>query len=63
MMEKVFPVVGKIVLIDKAISDRWWVSEGSTGDQKWAIAISVQKNWKSKIEGDVGAEKRSSVGN
>lgn len=29
------------------------MSEGSTGDQKWAIAISVQKNWKSKIEGDV----------
>lgn len=39
--------------VDKAISDKWWVSEGNTGDHKWAIAISVQKNWKSKIEGDV----------
>lgn len=46
-------VDGETYPVDKAISDRWWVSEGSTGDQKWAIAISVQKNWKSKIEGDV----------
>lgn len=29
------------------------MSEGSTVGHKWAIAISVQKNWKSKIEGDV----------
>lgn len=46
-------VDGETYPVDKAISDRWWMSEGSTGDQKWAIAISVQKNWKSKIEGDV----------
>lgn len=46
-------VDGETYPVDKAISDRLWVSEGSTGDQKWAIAISVQKNWKSKIEGDV----------
>lgn len=46
-------VDGETYPVDKAISDRWWVSEGSTGDHKWAIAISVQKNWKSKIEGDV----------
>ena len=46
-------VDGETYPVDKAISDRWWVSEGSTGDHKWAIAISVQKSWKSKIEGDV----------
>ena len=46
-------VDGETYPVDKAISDRWWVSEGSTGDHKWAIAISVQKDWKSKIEGDV----------
>lgn len=46
-------VDGETYPVDKAISDRWWVSEGSTGDHKWAIAISVQKNWKNKIEGDV----------
>lgn len=46
-------VDGETYPVDKAISDKWWVSEGSTGDHKWAIAISVQKNWKSKIEGDV----------
>lgn len=46
-------VDGETYPVDKAISDKWWVSEGSTVDHKWAIAISVQKNWKSKIEGDV----------
>lgn len=46
-------VDGETYPVDKAISDKWWVSEGNTGDHKWAIAISVQKNWKSKIEGDV----------
>ena len=46
-------VDGETYPVDKAISDRWWVSEGNTGDHKWAIAISVQKNWKSKVEGDV----------
>ena len=46
-------VDGETYPVDKAISDKWWVSEGSTVGHKWAIAISVQKNWKSKIEGDV----------
>ena len=46
-------VDGETYPVDKAISGKWWVSEGSTVGHKWAIAISVQKNWKSKIEGDV----------
>ena len=46
-------VDGETYPVDKAISDKWWISEGSTGDQKWAIAISVQKSWQSKVEADV----------
>ena len=46
-------VDGETYPVDNVISDRWWVSEGSVGDQKWAIAISVQKNWHSKVESDV----------
>ena len=46
-------VDGETYPVDKAISDKWWMSEGSTGDQKWAIAISVQKSWQSKVEADV----------
>lgn len=46
-------VDGETYPVDKVISDKWWVSEGSVGDQKWAIAISVQKNWQSKVESDV----------
>ncbi len=46
-------VDGETYPVDKAISDKWWVAEGSAGDQKWAIAISVQKSWQSKVEADV----------
>ena len=46
-------VDGETYPVDKAISDKCWISEGSTGDQKWAIAISVQKSWQSKVEADV----------
>lgn len=46
-------VDGETYPVDKAISDKWWISEGSTGDQKWVIAISVQKSWQSKVEADV----------
>ena len=46
-------VDGETYPVDKAISDKWWVSDGCTGDQRWAIAISVQKTWQSKVEGDV----------
>ena len=46
-------VDGETYPVDKAISDKRWMSEGSTGDQKWAIAISVQKSWQSKVEADV----------
>ena len=46
-------VDGETYPVDKAISDKWWVSDGCTGDQRWAIAISVQKNWQSKVEGDI----------
>lgn len=46
-------VDGETYPVDKAISDKWWISEGSTGDQIWAIAISVQKSWQSKVEADV----------
>ena len=46
-------VDGETYSVDKAISDKWWVSDGCTGDQRWAIAISVQKTWQSKVESDV----------
>ena len=46
-------VDGETYPVDKAISDKWWVSDGCTGDQRWAIAISVQKTWGTKVEGDV----------
>ena len=46
-------VDGETYPVDKAISDKCWISEGSTGDQKWAISISVQKSWQSKVEADV----------
>lgn len=46
-------VDGETYPVDKAISDKWWVSDGCTGDQRWAIAISVQKTWQSKVESDV----------
>ena len=46
-------VDGETYPVDKAISDKWWVSDGCTGDQRWAIAISVQKTWQSKVENDV----------
>lgn len=46
-------VDGETYPVNKAISDKWWVSDGSTGDQKWAIAISVQKTWAVKVKGDV----------
>ena len=46
-------VDGETYPVDKAISDKWWVSDGCTGDQRWAIAISVQKTWQSKVEGDI----------
>lgn len=46
-------VDGETYPVDQAISDKWWVSDGCTGDQRWAIAISVQKTWQSKLEGDL----------
>ena len=46
-------VDGETYPVDSAISDKWWVSEGSAGDQRWAIAISVQKDWARKVDGDV----------
>ena len=46
-------VDGETYPVDKAISDKWWVSDGCTGDQRWAIAISVQKTWQPKVENDV----------
>lgn len=46
-------VDGETYPVDKAISDKWWVTDGCTGDQRWAIAISVQKTWGTKVEGDV----------
>ena len=46
-------VDGETYPVDKSISDKWWVAEGCTGDQQWAIAISVQKKWRSKVEDDV----------
>lgn len=44
---------GETYPVDKSISDKWWVSDGCTGDQRWAIAISVQKTCQSKVESDV----------
>ena len=46
-------VDGETYPVDKSISDKWWVTDGCTGDQRWAIAISVQKKWKTKVNGDV----------
>ena len=46
-------VDGETYPVDKSISDKWWVTDGCTGNQRWAIAISVQKKWKAKITGDV----------
>ena len=46
-------VDGETYPVDKSISDKWWVTEGSTGDQRWAIAISVKKKWEAKLVGDV----------
>ena len=45
-------VDGETYPVDKSISDKWWLSNGCTGDQKWAIAISVQKTWEKKVTGD-----------
>lgn len=45
-------VDGETYPVDKSISDKWWVSDGCTGDQKWAIAISVQKTWEKKVTND-----------
>lgn len=54
-------VDGETYPVDKSISDKWWVSDGCTGDQKWAIAISVQKTWETKVTDDtkkiVGTER------
>lgn len=46
-------VDGETYPVDKSISDKWWVTDGCTGNQRWAIAISVQKKWKAKVTGDV----------
>lgn len=46
-------VDGETYPVDEAVSDKWWVSDGCTGDQRWAIAISVQKKWQFKVESDV----------
>lgn len=46
-------VDGETYSVNKSISDKWWVSEGCTGDQKWAIAISVQEAWEKKIRSDL----------
>lgn len=46
-------VDGETYPVDDAVSDKWWVSDGCTGDQRWAIAISVQKKWQPKVESDV----------
>ena len=46
-------VDGETYPVDNSISDKWWVSEGSTGDQRWAIAISVQNKWENKLKKDV----------
>ena len=46
-------VDGETYPVDRAISDKWWVSDGSSGDQRWAVAISVKKNWKQKVDDDV----------
>ena len=45
-------VDGETYPVDKSISDKWWVAEGSTGDQRWAIAISVKKKWEEKVKSD-----------
>jgi hypothetical protein len=45
-------VDGETYPVDRNISDQWWVSDGCVGEQKWAIAISVQKTWQNKIKGD-----------
>lgn len=46
-------VDGETYPVDKAISDKWWVTDGCAGDQRWAMGISVQKTWGAKVEGDV----------
>lgn len=45
-------VDGETYPVDKSISDNWWLSNSCTGDQRWAIAISVQKTWEKKVTGD-----------
>ena len=46
-------VDGETYSVNKSISDKWWVSEGCTGDHKWAIAISVQETWEKKVKSDL----------
>ena len=47
-------VDGETYPVDKAISDKWWISEGSTGDQKWGYRYQrFKKSWRSKVEADV----------
>lgn len=46
-------VDGETYPVNNVISDKWWVTDGCTGDQRWAIGISVQKTWGTKVEGDV----------
>lgn len=35
------------------IADKWYVGDGNNGEDRWAFAISVKKNWSSKAESDV----------
>ena len=35
------------------IADKWYVGDGSSGEDRWAFAISAKERWSSKVESDV----------
>ena len=35
------------------IADKWYVGDGSYGEDRWAFAMSVKKDWSPKVESDV----------
>ncbi len=39
--------------VDEKISERWFVGDGRSGQEKWAFAFSANKAWSGKVRSDV----------
>ena len=46
-------VDGETYEVSKDIPDKWYTADSCKGGEPWAIAISVKKTWKEKVEHDV----------